>query len=313
MYVVDLSHYSKNTTFINGYRSKLTIGFQSPELLEGKLSLASDIWSLGIVFYCLLTGTMPFNGNSQAEIKKNICENDIDKNTLKAQGASHELIDLISQMLAKDAEKRPSAGSLLEHPFFQTSTIQAQSDKQVEMSFNKLQTFARKSKMVQAIKFQMAASSSFQSYEKNTLVQKFHQLDTDKNGFLTFNNLIELRNQAELRVEEEEIKEVFAKVDRKHSGKIKFEEFIAAFVNFRDEKADKSLRNIFNKMDKQKKGMVSKKEIQTYFNNDPEVVVEMEKMEHHFSQNKQVTYKEFKNMLTEVDEPTPRSPRNKKM
>ncbi len=39
-----------------------TIGFQSPEVIEKgrKQTYAADSWSLGVLFYNLLTGKMPF-------------------------------------------------------------------------------------------------------------------------------------------------------------------------------------------------------------------------------------------------------------
>ena len=45
----------------------------APEVLDGnKYDHAADVWSLGCVFYEMLTGYAPFTGTSQANLAENI-------------------------------------------------------------------------------------------------------------------------------------------------------------------------------------------------------------------------------------------------
>jgi serine/threonine protein kinase len=45
----------------------------APEVLNGhSYNHKADVWSLGIVFFELLTGFFPFNGRNRQELKDNI-------------------------------------------------------------------------------------------------------------------------------------------------------------------------------------------------------------------------------------------------
>ena len=51
-----------------------TPAFMAPEIIagEGYEGFGSDVWSLGVVFYCLVAGTLPFRGNSALELNESI-------------------------------------------------------------------------------------------------------------------------------------------------------------------------------------------------------------------------------------------------
>jgi eukaryotic-like serine/threonine-protein kinase len=87
-----------------------TLGYMSPEQLEAKpLTGASDVFSLGIVLYELLTGHHPFATDSMFEMAHRIEAEKPELASTLAPGVPKPLDELILSMLAKDPGTRPSA------------------------------------------------------------------------------------------------------------------------------------------------------------------------------------------------------------
>jgi len=78
-----------------------TPAYMSPEQLEGKkLDGRSDLFSLAVTLYHLLTGYQPFSGNSLPELKRNILSDEPDLNHLTLPAG-------IVEVLIKALQKKP--------------------------------------------------------------------------------------------------------------------------------------------------------------------------------------------------------------
>lgn len=94
--------------------------FAPPELVLGDpVSLTSDLWSLGVVTYVLLSGASPFLDESNEETCLNICRLDFSFPKDYFQGVSQAARDLVCLLLRSDPSKRPPAGLCLQEPWLQ--------------------------------------------------------------------------------------------------------------------------------------------------------------------------------------------------
>lgn len=84
--------------------------FMSPEqILEGRLDRRSDLFSLGVVFYLMLTGKRPFRGETISSICYHIVHTPPD--TLPADDSiPSQLLTILSKILEKDPDKRYADG-----------------------------------------------------------------------------------------------------------------------------------------------------------------------------------------------------------
>jgi hypothetical protein len=90
-----------------------TPGFVSPEQARGSLSVGppSDVFSLGCVLYMCLTGVAPFGSPSVALTFMKIMTEAPPRLRSLVPEAPVALEELVAQMLAKDARKRPKTGT----------------------------------------------------------------------------------------------------------------------------------------------------------------------------------------------------------
>ena len=100
-----------------------TLSYVAPEVLRGKYYNKSvDIWGLGIITYLLLTGFLPFDDESDEEIKRQTIEDPVPYPASIWGHISIEGKSFVQDLLLKDPEKRPDIKQVLDHPWLKIST-----------------------------------------------------------------------------------------------------------------------------------------------------------------------------------------------
>ncbi|MCA1630118.1 MAG: serine/threonine protein kinase, partial [Acidobacteria bacterium] len=91
-----------------------TVNYMSPEQARGQaVDARTDIWSLGVVLFEMLTGQTPFRGKSAGHTIVAIQDEEPPPLARFAPEAPEALQELINDALAKDPDARPSAKQLL--------------------------------------------------------------------------------------------------------------------------------------------------------------------------------------------------------
>lgn len=113
-----LLDFGLSALLLQGQSSEESVGsvaFLSPEIVTGaRHSFATDVWSLGIVFYILLTGRFPFLSNVVEQTMQNIAHKPLNFNQPFWEPISKESKNLIYKMLTKDPQTRITPKLILE-------------------------------------------------------------------------------------------------------------------------------------------------------------------------------------------------------
>ncbi|XP_050840283.1 death-associated protein kinase 2-like isoform X2 [Serinus canaria] len=90
----------------------------APEVINYEpLSPATDMWSIGVITYILLSGLSPFQGETDAETLSNIVAGAYEFEERCFSQTSELAKDFIRQLLLKEPERRMTAAECLVHPW----------------------------------------------------------------------------------------------------------------------------------------------------------------------------------------------------
>ncbi|KAF5339608.1 hypothetical protein D9611_011471 [Ephemerocybe angulata] len=109
-----------------------TTGYASPEMLQGRKYQGPevDVWSLGIILYCLLTGTLPFDDDDEDVMRQKIIKEDFED----PAWLSLEARDLLLNILQKDVAKRYTIPQILAHSWFTAKELTYEPDSPLSLN-----------------------------------------------------------------------------------------------------------------------------------------------------------------------------------
>ncbi|KAJ1969918.1 hypothetical protein IWQ62_000319 [Dispira parvispora] len=96
-----------------------TVEYLAPEVLQGKgYGKPVDLWSVGVIVYCLLCGYTPFWGDDPPSLLANVLSGHYEFDPEHWSHISDEAKNLITSLLQFDPDLRPTAAESLAHPWF---------------------------------------------------------------------------------------------------------------------------------------------------------------------------------------------------
>ncbi|NWW33618.1 MYLK3 kinase, partial [Panurus biarmicus] len=114
---------------------KLKVNFGTPEFLAPEVvnydfvSFPTDMWSVGVITYMLLSGLSPFLGETDAETMNYVVNCSWDFDAEAFEQLSEDAKDFISRLLVKEKSCRMSATQCLKHEWLNNLPAKAQKSK----------------------------------------------------------------------------------------------------------------------------------------------------------------------------------------
>ncbi|XP_072821356.1 serine/threonine-protein kinase 17A [Vicugna pacos] len=109
--------------------------YVAPEVLSYEpISMATDMWSIGVLTYVMLTGISPFLGDNKQETFLNISQMNLSFSEEEFDVISESAVDFIKTLLVKRPEDRATAEDCLKHPWLTQSRGHEPSSKEKDAS-----------------------------------------------------------------------------------------------------------------------------------------------------------------------------------
>ena len=159
--------------------------FTAPEIFEGKYAEKSDVWSIGVILYILLTGSPPFDGVAEDEIMNSIKKGALKDNAL--EHVSDPAKDLVRKMLTVASENRITAMEASSHPFLQCAESRAIDAAGLIADLNKFNASLK----LQNVTISYIASQLTTKKERQMLKEIFAPLDQNASGTLLGEDILD--------------------------------------------------------------------------------------------------------------------------
>ena len=237
----------------------------APEVLKEVYDEKCDIWSIGVIFYVLLCGYPPFNGDTDIEIMQNVQRGQFFFPEEEWDVISPEAKDLIRKMLTYDPAKRISAKDILLHPWFSHYEEKIKQDKSVAKSaFENMKRFKRNKKFEHAT-IGFIVNQLVSKEDRADLLKEFLHWDKNKDGVLNKQEIIESYKNVYGTIDEDVVENMIKSIDSDGNGVIDYHEFLNCTINRNKILSKKNLQYAFNAFDKDGNGSISIEEIMSIF------------------------------------------------
>ncbi|KAH0726642.1 calcium and calcium/calmodulin-dependent serine/threonine-protein kinase-like [Solanum tuberosum] len=267
-----------------------SIDYVSPEALSrDKITTKTDIWSLGVILYILLSGYPPFFAPSNRQKQQMILNGQFSFDEKTWKNISSSAKQLISNLLKVDPNMRPTAQQIVEDAW-----VRGELAKEEEMDaeiVSRLQSFnALRKFRAAAMASVLSSSFSLRTKKLKKLVGSSYDLKPEelenlshifkkicKNGenatLLEFEEVLKAMEMTSLVGLAERIFDLF---DNNRDGTVDMREIIGGFSSLKYSQGDDALRLCFQMYDTDRSGCISKEEVASMLRALPEDCLPMD-------------------------------------
>ena len=252
-------------------RDKKSVGtpfYMAPEMISGDSCPKSDIWSVGIIVYLMLTGKHPFEIEQNQEEKnidnekyflvdkekkgdseknplfEKIKNENYDKQILNELECSDDVKKFIENCLAKPTDKRYDTTQCLNHDWITKNSIKNDSNQITNEITITLMDFIKKTVLQKEIYYFIAKVSN--ENELVTIKNYFNQIDRNNTGTLSYEEICFWFQEKGFKISDNEIKMIWDGLDFHKDGKVNYSEFLAAMISSPNFEKEKKLSSVFN-------------------------------------------------------------------
>ena len=265
LYRIKLCDFGTSVLFQDGEIEKLMAGssfYIAPEVFNRNYNFKCDLWSCGVIMFVLLTKKIPFFGDNNEEIRKNIIKKKYNSEALKDH--SNYIQELIDYLLEKDYDKRLNAESALKLDIFKVynckDIIYKISEDEIKNCIEHIKKYRRHNVFQETAITYLIHNSDIE--EISQALKLFNLLDTNQNGKLGFLEFYEgLCKVTGENLNQNEVKEMFLNLDSNKNNYIEQEEFAKAAVDKKIFLSEKMLKYAFNFFDIDNSGLITVEDI----------------------------------------------------
>ncbi|KAG8044271.1 hypothetical protein GUJ93_ZPchr0137g29189 [Zizania palustris] len=232
--------------------------YVAPEVLQRNYGKEADVWSAGVILYILLCGTPPFWAETEKGIFDSIVIDEPDFTSGPWPSISESAKELITRLLNKDPQKRITAAQALEHRWLKEGGAP---DRPIDSAvLTRMKQFKEMNKLKQlALK---VIAKNLSADEIKGLKQMFNNMDTDRSGTITVEELKVGLTKLGSKISEAEVRNLLEAVDVDKSGSIDYTEFLTAMVNKHKLEKEEDLLRAFQHFDKDNSGYITRDELE---------------------------------------------------
>ena len=279
-----------------------TLVYCSPEVLKNHYDEKCDVWSCGVIMYILLSGELPFYGQTEAQITSNILNGKFSFDSPIFNRVSNNAKDLITKCLMYNKNKRINIKDALKHPFFNNDidphNIFQETFDSTEV-LNSLTKFSKQSKFYQAV-LAFLSHNYADKAQIDKLKKIFLSIDLNFDGKISKDELSYAYHVNKIEINKEQLNNIIRAIDFDNNGYIEYEEFIRAAIPKEHLFTEVNLKAAFDLFDLDGNGTISPSEVKEILgmdsNVDEKVLNELLK-EIINTGNEEITFEQFKEIM----------------